>query len=85
MKAILISEDNHGFIGLAVNYSRAVDFLIKENWLNEYTEVWINHRGYLLKQIFPNWQEIIKNWNIEKFNNFFRGEFYLESMEIYGG
>lgn len=84
MNAIVISEDNHGFIGLAANYPWAIDFLIKENWLDENTEVWVNHRGYLLKEVFPNWQEEIKSWDIKKFNGFFRENFYLEPMEVYG-
>lgn len=84
MKAIVIHEDNHGFIGLAANYPWAIDFLVKENWLNGNTEVWVNHRGYLLKEIFPNWYEEIKKWDVKKFNEFFDGEFYLEPMEVYG-
>lgn len=84
MKAIVINEDNHGFIGLAANYPWAIDFLVKENWLNGNTEVWVDHRGYLLKQIFPNWHEEIKSWDVKKFNEFFECEFYLEPMEVYG-
>ena len=84
MKAIVINEDNHGFIGLAVNYSRAIDFLVQENWLDGNTKIWIDHRGYcLLKQIFPNWYEEIKSWDIKKFNEFFDYIFYLEPMELY--
>ena len=30
MNAIVISEDNHGFIGLAANYPSAIDFLVME-------------------------------------------------------
>lgn len=84
MKAIVINEDNHGFIGLAANYPWAIDFLVKENWLDENTEVWVNHRGYLLKEVFPNWYEEIKSWDVKKFNEFFECEFYLEPMEVYG-
>lgn len=85
MKAIVINEDNHGFIGLAANYPWAIDFLVKENWLDGNTEVWVDHRGYLLKQIFPNWYEEIKSWDIKKFNEFFECVFYLEPIEVYGG
>ena len=83
-KAIVISEDNHRFIGLAANYPLAIDFLIKENWLNENTEVWVNHRDCLLKEVFPNWQREIKSWTIKKFNEFFECYLYLEPMEVYG-
>lgn len=84
MNAIVINEDNHGFIGLAANYPWAIDFLVKENWLDENTEVWVNHRGYLLKQVFPNWYEEIKSWDIKKFNEFFSENLYLEPVEVYG-
>lgn len=84
MKVIIINEDLHGFIGLATNYSCAIDFLVKENWLNENTEIWVNHHGYLLKEVFPNWYEEIKSWDIKKFNEFFRCDFDLEPVEVYG-
>ena len=81
MNAIVIYEDNHGFIGLAADYPWAIDFLIKEDWLDGNTEVF---RGVLLKEIFPKWYEEIKSWDIEKFNKFFECLFYLEPMEVYG-
>lgn len=84
MNAIVINEDNHGFIGLAANYPCAIDFLVKENWLNGNTEVVANYGDCLLKEIFPNWYEEIKSWDVKKFNEFFECEFYLEPMEVYG-
>lgn len=84
MKAIVIHEDNHGFIGLAANYPLAIDFLIKENWLDGDTEVQVNHQDFLLKEVFPNWQKKIKSWDIQEFNEFFSCNFYLETMEVYG-
>lgn len=84
MNAIVIYENNQGVIGLAANYLLAIDFLIKEDWLDGDIEIYYGHL-FLLKEIFPNWQEEIKSWNIKKFNNFFDGYFCLESMEVYGG
>lgn len=84
MRAILMYEDNHGLIGLAACYRFAVEFLIEENWLNDFTMVWVNHRGYLLKEIFPHWREEIKNWDVETFNKYFDGLFHLECMKIHG-
>lgn len=89
-RAIVIHEDCHGLIGLAANYPLAIDFLIKENWLNGDTEIFVTkYQNYqfqavLLKEIFPNWQREIKSWTIEKFNTFFCCLFHLESMEVYG-
>lgn len=84
MKVIVINEDHHGDIGFAVNYNYAIDFLVKKDWLNENTGVWINHHGFLLKEVFSDWEKEIKNWNIKKFNDFFLNSFYLKEVEIYG-
>ena len=84
MRAIVINEENHGFIGLAANYPWAIDFLIKKDWLNGNVEIAANYGDCLLKEIFPNWQEEIKSWDIKKFNELFDGEFYLEPVEVYG-
>lgn len=85
MKAIVIENYNRDFIGLATNYSWAIDFLIKENLLDENYLVRGNRCCFLLKEIFPNWQEEIKSWDIEKFNKFFFDDFYFEVVEVYGG
>ena len=85
MKAVIINDSDRNFLGLAANFTCAIDFLIKEKWLDGNNQIWINHRGFLLKEIFPNWQVEIKNWDIEFFNKFFYDDFYLEVVEVYGG
>lgn len=84
MKIILVNEDCHGLIGLAVDYPRAVDFLIETGWLYDCTEIWVNESEYFLKDALPNWHKEIKNWDIEKFNEFFCCLFWLQSVEVYG-
>lgn len=84
MKVILVNEDCHGLIGLAADYPRAVDFLIKTGWLYDDTEVWVDESECFLKDALPNWREEIKNWDIEKFNEFFCCIFWLQSVEVYG-
>ena len=39
MKVIVISEDCHGFIGLADTLEHAIDFLMDEGWLDEGTTI----------------------------------------------
>lgn len=84
MKAIVIYDNSREFIGVAANYPWAIDFLIQKDYLNGNNQVWVNHHGFLLKEVFPNWREEIKSWDIEKFNKFFNDVFYLEAVEVYG-
>lgn len=84
MKVILVNEDNHGLLGIAVDYHRAIDFLIETGWLYDDTEVWVGESECFLKDTFSNWREEIKSWDIEKFNEFFCCIFWLQSVEVYG-
>ena len=86
---ITIQEDNHGLIGIAKNYISAIDFLIKQNWLDEKYEVLVDDAFGLTESIAyhlgESWKDIIKNnWDIEQFNMFFEGSFYLNIEEVYG-
>ncbi len=84
----LIEEENHGMIGVAKNYSSAIDFLVDSDWLDEKFEVWVDNEDYLTQSIKDklgeNWKEIISTWDTEQFNNFFEGSFYLVIEEVYG-
>ena len=71
MKTVIcIHEDNHGLIGIAKDYKSAIDFLIREEWLD------CNNDNDII---------IIRKWdNIDKFNDEFEGRFYLEVMKVEG-
>ena len=43
MKVIVINEEAHGIIGIALNYYNAVKWLIGNDWIDNNTEVW--HEG----------------------------------------
>lgn len=82
-----ICEDGHGNIGLAKNYESVIDFLIDSNWLDEGYEVYCgayDETKTIKKDLGENWQDIIKSWDYEKFNQYFEGCFYLYIEEIYG-
>lgn len=88
---VLIKEENHGMIGVAKNYSSAINFLVNEGWLDESFEVWVDNEDYedyvtqsIKDKLGENWKEIISTWNIEQFDNFFDGIFYLNIEEVYG-
>ena len=77
MKTVIcIHEDNHGLIGVAKDYKSAIDFLIRDEWLD-----------CNLKLIDENENDItiIRQWdNVDKFNDEYEGIFYLEIMKVEG-
>ena len=87
MKVIVIREDNHGLIGLALAYQNAISFLIENNWFGSQTEVMNSNEEWVTVEEFvglPNgWEEKIREWGLQKFNEVFEGCFYLEEMEVY--
>lgn len=84
----LIEEDNHGQIGVAKDYSSAIDFLVNSDWLDENFEVWVDNEDYLTQSIKENlgenWKEVILSWDTETFNNYFEGYLYLTIEGVYG-
>ena len=79
----IIHEDNHGVLGVADSYESAVQFLIDNEWLTEDFEIWNSEEYYsrplYALEIKP---EEIKAWNINKFNDFFDGDFYIEEDNL---
>ena len=45
MKVITISEECHGFIGIAKDMPSAFEMLVKEHWLNPQTEFFDSNEG----------------------------------------
>ena len=88
---IIIEEDSHGLIGIAKDYSSAIDLLVNEKWLNEDYEIWVDDSSIsALTQTIKDhlgelWYVAIRDeWDIGQFNDFFDGSFYLAIEEIYG-
>ena len=91
MTVILIEEDNHGQIGVANNYYNAVKWLIGEHWLDDTTEVWVDcdeddcHWRTLSEQFGEGWADMMTDqWDINDFNSYFDGSFYLTPVEVIG-
>lgn len=78
MNIIIIHEDNHGVLGVAKDYDSAIDFLVQNQWLTTDVEV-LNS----IEELVPIKElgldiETIRSWDIEAFNDFFDGIFYLD-------
>lgn len=89
MKVILINEENHGLIGVALNYYAAVKWLITNNWIDNSTEVSIGEDDteYYWKEISKvygeNWADkMLDQWNINVFNANMDGCFNLEAVTV---
>lgn len=84
---ILIIEENHGIIGIAKNFSSAIDFLYDNNWMTPETELynpfddtaesdWVCFEKYNLTK------EDLKKCGLEIFNDLFDSVFFLEEYEL---
>ena len=82
---ITIEEENHGLIGIAKTFSDAVDFLISQDWLNERCEMYDGDGNYktIIEDLGVSWVDIILGWDWYKFNEYFKGLFYLNVEQVY--
>ena len=82
MTVICIVEDNHGLIGIAVDERTAKQMLIDTDWVNEYSELWIQKEDEwrsLLEMYGENWSEEFLNFTKDQLENM---GFFLETWEV---
>ena len=85
MTVIVICEECHGDIGIAKDFEHAIDFLIHKDWLNNFTDIYKDGEWRAVKDIFGSgWERIIKNMNIDSFNESFEDRFLLGEVKVYG-
>ena len=93
MKVIVISEECHGFIGLADTPAHAIDFLMDEDWLNEGTTIPVfNHttRNWdsvsLTERFGEHWGNTLRSAkNCDELNDAFNEGFSFYEMDVYSG
>jgi hypothetical protein len=86
-ETIVVSEENHGLLCIAKDFQSAVDFLIKEYWIDEATEVYVDARSewVRLDELFgEDWEKEIRNLSRKSFEELFDESIYLEDAEVYG-
>ena len=86
MTVILVNEDNHGLLTVAKDYKSAVKFLIDNRWIKESMEVWHEDGTYRrLDEFFGEdvLDIITEKWDIDSFNTFWDGSFFLNEVEAY--
>lgn len=93
MKVIVISEECHGFIGLADSLEHAIDFLMDKNWLNERTTIPIfNNKTKewddvsIVERLGEHWDNTLRNAkNCAELNEAFCDCFWFYEMDVYSG
>ena len=87
-EVVIINEDNHGLIGVALNYYHAVKWLIDKHWIDDGTEVY----NYDTEEWRPvkdvlgeNWASLMcDEWDLDRFNDFWGCCFWLHSEKLIG-
>lgn len=93
MKVIVISEDCHGFIGLADTLEHAIDFLMDEGWLdegttlpvfNEKTKEW--EEISMVERLGEHWGNTLRSAkDCDELNEALDGCFLFYEMDVYTG
>ena len=83
MNVIIINEETRGFIGVAHDYESAVSYLFNHGWLP--TVVCDNHEEWrpIDELLGDEWLDKILSWNVDNFNDFFDGCFYLQIEAVF--
>jgi len=86
MTVVLVHEENHGLITVAKDYKSAIKFLINNRWITESMEVWNEDDTYSrLNELLGEdaFDIITEKWDIDSFNAFWNGNFFLNEVEVY--
>lgn len=83
MKIYIVHGDIQGTIGVADSYESAVQFLIEAEWITEKHKIWDydEEKENSLHDLGVNLEEI-KTWGIDKFNDFFYGDFCIQAADL---
>lgn len=90
MTVVIINEDNHGRIGVALNYYHAVKWLIDTHWIDDDTEVYDydTDEWRAVKEVLGvNWASLMLNdesWDFDRFNDFWGNCFSLDFEKVIG-
>ena len=93
MKAIVISEECHGFIGLADTLEHAIDFLMDEDWLNEETTIPVFNDETkswedvsITERFGEHWGNTLRSAkDCDELNDAFNDCFFFYEMDVYTG
>ena len=78
---MVISEENHGTIGVATNFQKAKEYLLESGWIGEHSDVYDDkNEGWrpVTEMFGENWQEGI----LAQDEDFFDGMFYFHWIDF---
>lgn len=93
MKVIIISEECHGFIGLADTLEHAIDFLMDEDWLNEGTTIPVFNNKInkwkdvsMAERFGEHWGNTLRSAKTcDELNEAFNESFFFYEKNVYTG
>jgi hypothetical protein len=85
MTVIMVSEDNHGTIAVAKNYACAIAFLVRNGWIWKGLEIVKEDDTIttIYEDLGEDYISILLEWDIDAFERYFEGIFYLKVEKIY--
>ena len=89
MKVITISEECHGFIGIAKDMPSAFNMIISEHWVNPQTEFYDSNEGYFTLETaktqlgVDTYEEALAKLYECETEDYFDGLFYFNEETIY--
>ena len=85
MEVIVITEECHGFIGVAKDYESAQNYVI-DSWLNDNVYIYTNEEEQTVKEAFgENWKETLKEMPFEVFEELMTDQFWFHEETLIGG
>lgn len=88
MKIILIEEENHGFIGAVTRKDLILPWLVRNNWMNQFTEIYDEKMNDYrsLRDIFGlTWYQSLAALNFDDLCDLFDGVLYFSEEEVWEG
>lgn len=83
MTCILINEENRGTIGVTTDYKSAIKWLIKERWLDDNTNLYIDDEWVTMTEWVPDWKNYLLVLEPDEIKELFDGLFYFKEIEFY--
>ena len=86
MKVILISEENHGIIGCVASEKDVILWLTRENWVNQYTEVYKSetHSYETIKDRYGlTWFQKLSKMNLRDLTEALDENFFFFFFEVW--
>lgn len=71
MMVITIYSNDHGLIGIAKDYNSAIQFLIENHWIEDYTELWLGEYMTVVDRLTSRWRDLLPKLSIDEFNEIF--------------